>query len=114
VIVQFGISVAAAATHYNHAFKTVKSADAKSVEGLGRPEDKKGGRKPVHPVDVIKVKTGELVASGVSKAAAEQLISAAAKSRKAKLAIKVDVASIETVQTEVPAVDVASVETVPA
>ena len=90
VVAKFEISPASAATHYNHALKTVRAADPKSVEGLGRPEDKKGGRKPIHVVDVIKVKTGEVVASGVSKGAAELMISKAAASRKAKLAIKAD------------------------
>ena len=41
----FGCSVASAATHYNHSFKEVKKTDPTLVEGLGRPEDKKGGRK---------------------------------------------------------------------
>ncbi len=43
---EFGCSEAAAATHYNEAFKTVKEANPELVAGLGRPEDKKGGRKP--------------------------------------------------------------------
>ena len=46
VMEQFGITLASAATHYNHAFKTVKELNAELVSGLGRPEDKKGGRKP--------------------------------------------------------------------
>ena len=46
VMEQFGCTLAAAATHYNHAFKTVKELNAELVSGLGRPEDKKGGRKP--------------------------------------------------------------------
>lgn len=41
----FGITEASAATHYNHSFKEVKAANPELVEGLGRPEDKKGGRK---------------------------------------------------------------------
>jgi hypothetical protein len=41
----FGITEASAATHYNHSFKTVKASNPELVEGLGRPEDKKGGRK---------------------------------------------------------------------
>lgn len=45
VMEQFGCTLAAAATHYNHAFKTVKELNAELVSGLGRPEDKKGGRK---------------------------------------------------------------------
>jgi len=90
VITQFGITVGSAATHYNHALKMQRIADPKSVEGLGRPEDKKGGRKAVHLVEVIKVKTGETVAKDISKGAAELLIAKAAKTRKAKLAIKVE------------------------
>lgn len=43
---EFGITLASAATHYNHAFKTVKGLNSELVSGLGRPEDKKGGRKP--------------------------------------------------------------------
>jgi hypothetical protein len=46
VMDQFGCTLASAATHYNHAFKTVKELNAELVSGLGRPEDKKGGRKP--------------------------------------------------------------------
>lgn len=43
---EFGCSLASAATHYNEAFKLVKGATPELVSGLGRPEDKKGGRKP--------------------------------------------------------------------
>jgi len=50
----FDCTLAAAATHYNHAFIDARKAAAepgneelaKLLEGLGRPEDKKGGRKP--------------------------------------------------------------------
>jgi hypothetical protein len=41
----FGCTLASAATHYNHAFKLVKGTNPELVVGLGRPEDKKGGRK---------------------------------------------------------------------
>lgn len=41
----FGITLASAATHYNHAFKAVKAATPAEVEGLGRPEDKMDSRK---------------------------------------------------------------------
>lgn len=41
----FGITLASAATHYNHALQAVKKATPAEVEGLGRPDDKKGGRK---------------------------------------------------------------------
>lgn len=43
---EFGCSLASAATHYNEALKAAREANPQSVEGLGRPEDKKGGRKP--------------------------------------------------------------------
>jgi len=85
----FEINVSAAATHYNHALKMARAANPEAVKDLGRPEDKKGGRKPIHTVDVIKVKTGEIVAAGVSKSAADTLIAKAAAAKKAKLAIKV-------------------------
>jgi len=42
---QFGITLASAATHYNHAFIEAKKTHPALCEGLGRPEDKKGGRK---------------------------------------------------------------------
>jgi hypothetical protein len=52
VMEQFGATLASAATHYNHAFidaKKLAETDATiaaQLAGLGRPEDKKGGRKP--------------------------------------------------------------------
>lgn len=52
VMTEFGITLASAATHYNHSFidaKKLAETDAvllANLEGLGRPEDKKGGRKP--------------------------------------------------------------------
>jgi hypothetical protein len=45
VMEEFGTTLASAATHYNHAFKTVKELNSELVDGLGRAEDKKGGRK---------------------------------------------------------------------
>lgn len=48
---EFGCTLAAAATHYNDAFKKVKAATPDLVAGLGRPEDKKGGRKPKAKVE---------------------------------------------------------------
>lgn len=49
---EFDITLASAATHYNHAFINARelaktdAVIATRLEGLGRPEDKKGGRKP--------------------------------------------------------------------
>lgn len=51
IMEQFGITLASAATHYNHAFIDAREAAktdatlAAQLVGLGRPEDKKGGRK---------------------------------------------------------------------
>jgi len=40
------ITMAAAATHYNHAFQRIKNSEPELVAGLGRPEGKNnGGRK---------------------------------------------------------------------
>ncbi len=49
----FGITLASAATHYNHAFIEAKKVPelAPLLVGLGRPEDKKGGRKPKPKTD---------------------------------------------------------------
>jgi len=52
---EFDVTLASGATHYNEAFKYVKETQPELVVGLGRPEDKKGGRKP-------KVKTEAVVA----------------------------------------------------
>lgn len=103
VMEQFGITLASAATHYNHAFKMVKELNAELVDGLGRAEDKKGGRKPkivhadlsplspdyVEPVqtefNVCKKSDGTVIATGLSFEAAQELINKAASQKKAKL-----------------------------
>ena len=48
VMEAFGATEASASTHYNHAFIQARKNPelAALLEGLGRPEDKKGGRKP--------------------------------------------------------------------
>jgi hypothetical protein len=48
VMEEFGTTLASAATHYNHAFINAKAQPELStlLEGLGRADDKKGGRKP--------------------------------------------------------------------
>lgn len=43
---EFGITLASAATHYNEALCFVRELNPELVDKLGRPEDKKGGRKP--------------------------------------------------------------------
>lgn len=101
---QFGISLASAATHYNHTLKFVKETDPTLVEGLGREEDKKGGRKPIHTVQVIKVKTQENVGERMSIAKAQALVLASQAKGLVKLMIK----------DETPAESPAAVEGAPA
>jgi len=89
VVKKFEISVASAATHYNHALKTVRAESPELVAGLGRPEDKKGGRPVIHAVTVVNPRSGKVVAEGISKAKAKEVIVAAGtlKSGAPKLAI---------------------------
>jgi hypothetical protein len=111
---KFNISVASAATHYNHALKMARAASPESIEGLGRSEDKKGGRPVLNPVTVVNTRSGKVVVDGVSKGAADLLIAKAGtlKNGDTKLSIKVDVVA-ETVAVEAPAVAVVA-ETVTA
>jgi 23S rRNA G2445 N2-methylase RlmL len=99
----YSITLASAATHYNHAFKEAKKVPelAATLEGLGRAEDKKGGRKPkVRPsvptveveVDAEKTEfsvfvksTGAIVAEALRFEEAQTLICRAARQKKAKL-----------------------------
>lgn len=89
---KFGISVSSAATHYNHSLKMTRLNAPASVEGLGRPEDKKGGRPVLNPVTVVNTRTGKVIVEGVSKGAAEVLISKAGvlKNGDSKLSIKAE------------------------
>ena len=70
IMENFGCSLASAATHYNHSFKVVKAANPELVEGLGRPEDKKGGRKK--KVEIVAA--SEVVASDLDPLPEEQLL----------------------------------------
>jgi hypothetical protein len=105
LIEQFGITLASAATHYNEAFKFLKELNAELVDGLGRAEDKKGGRKPkqkeeaaaveefVGPilpelVNVLKAKDNSMVAERVTREVAQALVDKAASQKKAKLVIQ--------------------------
>ena len=99
----YGITLASAATHYNHAFKVAKAVPelAATLEGLGRAEDKKGGRKPKVKVagivadvqqevqqtefSVFVKSTGALVAEKLSFDQATTLVAKAASQKKAKL-----------------------------
>jgi hypothetical protein len=67
---KFGTTLASAATHYNHAFiearKLAQQAGqetlAAALVGLGRPEDKKGGRKKKVPGPAAELPQGTDVA----------------------------------------------------
>lgn len=100
---EFGISLASAATHYNHAFKEAKNVPEllAQLEGLGRADDKKGGRKPkaaaVAAVDgevtvpeqtvftVCKKADGAVIAENMSFEDATALVAKAKAAKKAAL-----------------------------
>ena len=97
---EFDITLASAATHYNHAkIEAAKVPElAAQMEGLGRAEDKKGGRKPkattVEAVvaevqqtefTVCKKSDGTVVAEKLSFEDATALVAKAAAAKKAKL-----------------------------
>jgi hypothetical protein len=90
---KFEISVASAATHYNHALKMTRLENPAAVEGLGRPDDKKGGRPVLNPVTVVNARSGKVVVEGVSRGAATMVITKAGvlKNGENRLAIKEDV-----------------------
>lgn len=106
IIMAFGVSVSSASTHYNFAKTEAEKNTPDLVKGLGRADDKKGGRKPIHVVDVVKVRNGDVVATGLSRAAAEKLIQAAVDSGKAKLKIKEVETVAETATDAAPALNV--------
>ncbi len=106
---EFKISLASAATHYNEAFKLVKEATPELVSGLGRPEDKKGGRKPKVQAEAaapaageeaapaaaieapkvvlytVKKKDGSVVAADLSEEQANELVAKAKAAKKGAL-----------------------------
>lgn len=104
------ITMAAAATHYNHAFQRIKDSEPELVAGLGRPDDKNNGgrRKKTEltakevlskPADELTPDLGEpqqvfavkrksddvMVAEGLSFKDAKSLIEKNAAQKKAKL-----------------------------
>ena len=96
---EFGITLASAATHYNHAkIEAAKVPElAAQMEGLGRAEDKKGGRKPKAKVEAVvaeeqqtvftvkRKKDGAVIAEALSFEAATALVEKATAAKKAKL-----------------------------
>ena len=67
IMEDYGITLASAATHYNHAFLEAKKDPNNAVllQGLGRPEDKKGGRKPKAKAEAAVLTGAELLLSNV-------------------------------------------------
>lgn len=99
----FGINIASAATAYNHAFKNASKIAPELVVGLGRSEDKKGGRKPgiknasnTTVEEVIEVKTytvarkkdGVIQGTDLTLEAAQAMVDKAFKGKKAALVIQ--------------------------
>jgi len=81
LMTEYGCSLASAATHYNEAFKLVKEQNAELVSGLGRPEDKKGGRKPkatTQPAAQTNALMTSMIAAGAIAAPTAQITAAAA------------------------------------
>ena len=101
VMEEFGTTLASAATHYNHAFIAAKAVPELQtlLEGLGRAEDKKGGRKPkakaVLVEDVAEVQQteftvkrksdGAVIAEALSFEDATALVAKAKAAKKATL-----------------------------
>lgn len=86
---KFQISIPSAATAYNHARIKCSESNPELVAGLGRPEDKKGGRKKGVPAtehaaeaavnvevlyNVFKVKNNEIVKEGLTEQQAVEYI----------------------------------------
>ena len=96
IVEEFAIPVSSAATHYNHSFQKCREANPELVEGLGRAEDKKGGRKPkaisVDHADTVQTEftvkrcsNGATIAQAVTLEAARNMVHKAAAQKKAKL-----------------------------
>ena len=98
---EFKITLSSAATHYNDAFKEARKVPelAAQLLDLGRPADKKGGRKPKAKVEEVagttvpeqteftvkKKSDGSIVAEKLSFEAAQELIAKAKSAKKAAL-----------------------------
>src|ERR1700679_3786607 len=87
-IEEFGITTTSAATAYNYALQMAKVESPEKVDGLGRdPEKNNGGPKPIHTVSVIKSRTREIVAEGLSRAKAQAMVDQNAGQGRPKLEI---------------------------
>ncbi len=68
LMTQFGVTLASAATHYNEALIETRKKTPDVVLGLGRPDDKKGGRKKKEtPVAAVEVPVLEVTLVDVSE-----------------------------------------------
>lgn len=93
---EFSIPWSSAATHYNHSFQKCREVSPELVVGLGRAEDKKGGRKPKAVarefVEVVQTEftvkrcsNGATLAEGLSFEDARRMVQKAVAQKKAKL-----------------------------
>ena len=102
VMEEFGITLASAATHYNHAFQAVKAANPELVAGLGRADDKKGGRKPkavvVAEAVALLLGTPEGAATEGTAPEAATLLSEGVKENTSTLTVTVNPAATFTVR----------------
>ena len=86
IMQKFNCTLSSASTYYNTAFKQAKMATPSLVEGLGRPAEKNnGGRKAKILVNVVEKDTGKVVAQGISRNAAAEMIAFAAAQQKPAL-----------------------------
>jgi hypothetical protein len=87
-IEEFDITTASAATAYNFALQKAREEMPEKVEGLGRDPDKNnGGPKPQHTVSVIKSRSREIVAEGLSRRKAQQMVDESSGQGRPKLEI---------------------------
>ncbi len=101
VMEEFGTTLASAATHYNHAFQAVKAANPELVAGLGRADDKKGGRKPkatVAEAVALLLGTPEGTATEGTAPEAATLLSEGVKENTSTLTVTVNPAATFTVR----------------
>ena len=103
---QFNITLASSATHYNFSLKEARKNNPASVADLGRDPSKKGGAPVKHLFQVIKVKSGDVIATDLSKEAADAMVAMALAKKKAKLEARPQV-PVEPVAT----LDTSAVET---
>lgn len=89
VMETFDCTLSSASTYYNTAFKQAKLETPELVAGLGRPAEKNnGGRKAKILVSVVEKETGIVVASGISRNAAADMLALAAARKEPELVVE--------------------------